>query len=163
VREAIGTAFNKGLGDSPERQEAPVTKIGALAAVPRLGALCYRLKYANDARAFAPCVLLLAKKLPRKVGIGMRKRIAECALKEWVADGCRACLGAGVTMFGARKVVCDMCQGTGKHRHSDWERSRAMKVPDAGKWAKLIGEAHRIIVGADGMTGMVVRFQLERP
>lgn len=162
MREAFGAALNKGLGDSPERDEAPITKVGAMASAPRFGALCWRIKYANDARAFAPCVLLLAKKLPRQVGFGLRKRIADCALREWIVDGCRVCMGAGTTMFGAKKISCSACQGTGKHRHSDHERSAALNVADAGKFARLLGDAHRIIVGADGITGFIVRQQLER-
>jgi hypothetical protein len=163
VREAIASALRANLRHQERDEEPPIVRIGALAAVPRLGSLLVRLKAGNDARAFAPCVLLIAGKLPRQVGFGIRRRIADCALREWVLDGCHACMGAGVTMLGARKVACHACQGTGKHRYSDWERAGALRVREAGKWARLLVQAHRAIAGADGIAGMVLRRELERP
>jgi hypothetical protein len=162
MREAIASALRANLRHDEDRDEPPVVRIGALAAAPRFGTLLVRLKAGNDARAYAPCVLIIAGKLPRQVGFGIRKRIADCALREWIVDGCHACMGSGVAMMGNKKIACHACQGTGKHRYSDGERASQLKVANAGKWARLMMQAHRAIAGADGIAGMVVRQQLER-
>jgi hypothetical protein len=157
MRESIGTALYCGLMERDDR-DTPVTRIAAFSMSPRLGTLLWRLKYANDAKAHKPAMLIIASKLPRHFPLPYKQRVAEAALREWLHDSCRVCNGARELVTETLRIACTGCEGSGKHRYSDKERERNL----GGPGVKMIARAMAVITGSDIDTCRVTTYQLER-
>ena len=158
IRETVASALDSGLRDSPER-ETPLDRVAAFAGASRLGTLLWRLKYANDPRAFKPASLLIGKKLPRNLHGSMRITIAQRALKEWCLGMCAVCKGAKEVMRGDKMVECKTCDGTGKHRHTDADR--ALDGVNA-RMVHLLALAFQVIREHDVDTAVVTLQRLDR-
>lgn len=158
IRETIASALHSGLKDSNER-ETPIERVTAFAGAGRLGTLLWRLKYANDPRAFKPASLLIGKKLPRNLHGSTRITIAQRALKEWCLPMCTVCNGAKEVMRGEKLVECRTCQGTGKRRHSEHERALDGVMP---RMQPLLLVAFQVIREHDVDTAVVTLQRLDR-
>ncbi len=158
IRETVASALDSGLKDSPER-ETPLDRVTAFAGASRLGTLLWRLKYANDPRAFKPASLLIGKKLPRNLHGSMRITIAQRALKEWCMPMCETCNGAKEVMRGDKMVECKTCNGTGKRRHTEVDRMLDGVTP---RMAPLLGAAFQVIREHDVDTAVVTLQRLDR-
>lgn len=157
MRESIAAALYSGLDDAPER-DTPVTRIAAFSRAPRLGTLLWRLKYANDAAAHKPAMLIIASKLPRHMTQTFRQKVATAALREWLHDSCRVCNGARELVTETLRIACTGCGGHGKHRYSDREREGLL----GGPGVKMIAKAMSVITSQDITTCRVTISQLER-
>lgn len=160
MRESIATALYQGLGDELDK-DTPITRITAFAGSTRLGTLLWRVKYANDPKAFRPAVLLIVKAMPGRTPWHLRARIADWCLREWLHDMCRTCLGAKYIMADERKIVCATCDGLGKHRYTNRERSLGMGM-DAIKLDPLMAECARVISEHDIRTEVTTAQRLDR-
>ena len=171
LRQLVAAALHSSdLGDDPTR-ETPLDRILAMAHADRLGGLLWRLRLANDAAAFAPATLIVSRRLRRGTDRRSRAeifdRVAARAVQEWLDDLCRVCLGRGKLVAKDTPVathVCVRCSGTGRRRHSDAERARAigLSMDAARKWTPKFALAHEIIADADAGAGLEVAAQLGR-
>ena len=158
MRESIATALYQGLGDEADK-DTPITRIAAFAGSTRLGTLLWRVKYANDPKSYRPALLLIVKVLPNHVSRPTRTRIADWALKEWLHDMCRDCLGAKYMMVEERKIICQTCQGLGKHRYTNKERATALRSSNLDQ---LLAECARLISEHDIRTEVTTSERLDR-
>ncbi|HQR20061.1 MAG TPA: hypothetical protein PKV98_04300 [Burkholderiaceae bacterium] len=168
VRKLLATALQStDLSDNPN-EETALDRILAMAHADALGSLLWRLRLANDARSFKPAVFLLMKRMRRKAEpLPMLEKIASCAIMEWLDDLCRTCGGRGNIVPKDSPVAthaCTVCEGTGRRRHTDFARGRALGLgPDvARKWEARFAMAHSRIAAADRKTWYEVAEQLER-
>lgn len=168
VRKLLAVALQAtDLSDNPN-EETNLDRILALAHADRLGILLWRLRLANDAKAFKPAVFVLSLRMHRQGELrSTRERVAECALMEWLDDLCRICGGRGNIVPKDSPVAthaCTVCEGTGRRRHTDFARGRALGLgPDAArKWEGRFAKAHSLISSADRETWIRVATQLER-
>lgn len=158
IRESVAAALRSGLKDSPER-ETPLDRLTAFSGASRLGTLLWRLKYANDAKAFKPASWLVARALPRHISNSLRISVAGRALKEWCLSMCETCRGAKQIPEGDKLVDCRTCQATGKRRHTDHDRAR--DGINAGL-TPLLGKARQVIIAHDMETANVTLQRLDR-
>ena len=168
VRKLLATALQStDLSDNPN-EETALDRILAMAHADALGSLLWRLRLANDARSFKPAVFLLMKRMRRKAEpLPMLEKIASAAIMEWLDDLCRTCGGRGNIVPKDSPVAthaCTVCEGTGRRRHTDFARGRALGLgPDvARKWEARFAMAHSRIAAADRKTWYEVAEQLER-
>lgn len=168
VRKLLATALQStDLSDNPT-EETALDRILALAHADALGSLLWRLRLANDARSFKPAVFILSKRMHRQgEARETREKVATCALMEWLDDLCRTCGGRGNIVpkdIPVATHVCTVCEGTGRRRHTDFARGRALGLgPEAArKWEGRFAKAHSLISSADRKTWIEVATQLER-
>lgn len=168
VRKLLATALQSSdLSDNP-LEETALDRILAMAHADQLGRLLWRLRLANDAQSFRPAVSVLVKRMRRKAEpLPMLERIASCAIKEWLDDLCKTCGGRGNIIpkdSPAPTHACTVCSGSGRRRHTDFARGRALGMgPDiARKWEARFAMAHSKIATADRKTWYEVAEQLGR-
>lgn len=168
VRKLLAVALQAtDLSDNPN-EETNLDRILALAHADQLGGLLWRLRLANDAKSFRPAVAVLVKRMRRKAEpLPMLEKIASCAIMEWLDDLCRTCGGRGNIVPKDSPVAthaCTVCEGTGRRRHTDFARGRALGLgPDvARKWEARFAMAHSRISSADRAAWYSVAEQLER-
>lgn len=168
LRKMLAVALQTSdLTDNP-LEESALDRILALSHADRLGTLLWRLRLAYDAVAFKPAVLILSSRMVSAHETRpMRERVAECAIMEWLDDLCKTCWGRGYMVAKNAPVathVCGKCSGTGRRRHDDHARARALGlgIEVAKKWEAKFAKAHAIISSADRATWIEVATQLER-
>lgn len=169
LRKLIATALTSSNLGASDTEERAIDRILALASADRLGSLLWRLRLANDPGAFKPAVLVLSSRMVRQgEDRAMRERVAAAAILEWLDDLCRNCGGRGRLLpekgTPVLTHVCTKCEGTGRHRHTDAARARALGIPlnAAAKWGGRFAKAHALISSADRKTYASVAAQLER-
>lgn len=168
IRKLVATAIlGSDLTDNPLIETA-LDRIRAFAFSDRLGSLLWRLRYANDHRAFADAVLVLSHRmaLPGEAR-SMREKVAGTAIMEWLDDICRTCQGRGRLVPKNAPVAthaCTKCNGTGTGHHSDAKRARALglSLAAARKWGPRVARAHDLISAADTATWLETAARLER-
>lgn len=153
-------------------EESAIDRILALATADRLGSLLWRLRLVNDARSFHPAALILAHRVRRSNAKGrplthaVEQRLAERVITEWLDDVCRACVGRGHRVAKDSPVAlhaCTTCNGTGRRRHSDAERAKAMGFTvSSHAWSERFAWAHALVAAVDRQTWVSVAVQLER-
>jgi hypothetical protein len=161
LREVMGGAFD--ADDlSTKIWESDVDRIAAMGFTSRLGSLLWRLKYANDHRAYKPAVLVLAKKAKSGFPIGMR--LCELALREWCMPQCEVCRGAKEIMVEDLRIVCKGCDGIGVRRYTSREREAAAGLPVGSwrGWAKKYGFIWETMTDAERRVNVCLNIQLDR-
>jgi len=168
LRKLVASAIlGTDLSDDPN-QETPLDRIAAFAFSDRLGNLLWRLRWANDRHSFAPAVFLLSSRMRVHGELrSMREKVAQCALMEWLNDVCVPCQGRGKLVPKDTPIAthsCTVCNGTGKARHSDAARARALglEVGAVRKWEHRFERAHAKISSADALAWVEVAAQLGR-
>lgn len=168
LRKLLASALTGSSMAESAIEETALDRILAMSHADRLGTLLWRLRLANDRSAFRPAVLLLSSRMARKhEPRSMREKVAECAIMEWLDDVCRPCWGRGNIVPKDAPVathVCTTCNGTGRRRHSDAARARALAIGQdaAKKWEARFAKAHAVITAADRAVWYEVAEQLER-
>ena len=87
--------------------------------------------FAYEKSAFRDCLRLLTDAYRTRYKADSEALAVDLvvqALAEWINQSCRDCGGARELVVGDLKVICNTCGGTGLHRYSDFERSRAMRI-----------------------------------
>lgn len=162
-----------GLGESPSHDAAPVDRLHAIAAAQRpetygeraqeqaylasLGVDLVRLKLANVAKAYLPClerltVALMWRSDALRIKEAQASVIAAQCIQEHIVDFCPTCSGRGEIpdpekVDGREGVVpmktCPECGGSGVRRYSDAERVEA--IGQARQLAHVFEACHSII------------------
>ena len=155
LRKLVASAITgSNLADNIN-EETPLDRIAALACSDRLGATLWRLKWANDAKAYAPALALLAQRSKRRDDdLPLVRKLCEACLREWLNDLCGKCGGRGhMVIVGTpmAKGACTECGSTGRRRASDASRAKALGIPVKAypKWEVKFALVHRIIAEAD--------------
>lgn len=168
LRKLMATALTSSNLGADENEERAIDRILALGSGDRLGTLLWRLRLANDHTAFKQAALVLSSRMVRAgEARSMREKVAERAVMEWLDDVCKICLGRGRLVPKNSPVAthtCTGCEGTGRARHSDAARARALGIPmpAARKWEARFAKAHALISAADRATYVTVARQLGR-
>jgi hypothetical protein len=158
LREVVASAVAAGMTND---------HVAALAFSDRLGAVLLRLKYANDASSYQPALQLVVKRMRRRQAEGraLLERIAARALHEYLDELCGRCSGRGMVYAAEQPVhVCPYCEGTGRKRHRDADRARALGVP-LERYPKLASRLQRAlstIYDADAYAARDIAAQLSR-
>lgn len=161
MRESVAAALGANLDDDPWR-ERPLDRVAAFCFADRLGTLLWRCKYQNDAKAYKPASLLLARELPQGMTLGFRRRLASQALTEWIFPVCRRCFGAKEVVIGNLRATCPACNGLGLHRWGDLERAQAVKIRDVARVGRHFVRLFTVLAEFDRRVAAIVRAQLER-
>lgn len=169
LRKLLAHALRASDLSASSTEETNLDRLLALAHATRLGGLLWRLRLANDAAAFRPAALIIAKRMLRGPHDNPKvvERVASCALMEWLDDLCRPCRGRGYLAPKDTPVltsVCTVCNGSGRAHYSDAVRAAGLGITlDAvRKWEPRFARAHSVIAGADRDTWLRVAIQLER-
>lgn len=149
--------------------ESSADRIAALGISDALGSLLWRLRWANDHRAFEPAVVELVRRVRRKTRLHAHhvRDVCVIALEEWLDDVCRKCGGRGHIVTPGTphaRHACPMCAASGTRRHSDVERGRRLSM-DKRTYRlaeEVFAEAHMRLADADNRTGVDVATSLER-
>jgi hypothetical protein len=92
-------------------------------------------------------------------------KIGERCVLEYLDEKCSPCKGRGNVVPEGSPVatqVCTVCAGTGRKRHADHERARAIgvSIDSYAKLERLFSAAHGFIGTADVQAGKDVALQL---
>lgn len=162
IEERVGHALGSAdlMGDALRITDADLIAAFALTA-SRVGASCWRLKYADDVRHSE--VRLVVAKVARTLSGRFRRPsplmllVAAEALYEWINDRCRPCKGRGWVGFAAflddrtgtmppshqgGLKACAVCNGTGALRRRPNERIAALNRAIA-EWNAQVGNQIR--------------------
>ena len=85
-------------------------------------------------------------------------------LHEYLSDRCGACNGARELIVSDRRVVCEVCEGYGIRKYTDFERARSMKLA-LGKIQKMQRQfyfLHNLMGTLDRRVNVQMCEQLER-
>jgi hypothetical protein len=157
MREAISKTLTSSLEWDDSEHERAVDKLTAFSYSDRMGTLLWRIKYSNDASSYKPAVYLLAKSLPR-LNRGMAIKVAEQALREWLANFCTSCSGSKVARDGEKVIDCPSCMGVGTRRYTDAERAAFI----GASMSKHVDYILNVIGGIDTSVAVRVRIRLEK-
>lgn len=167
LRVLIAAAhYSSDLSQSDIR-ETSIDRIGALAFADALGAVLWALKWAGEARAYAPSVHILSVRSRRLcVDPEMRAKLCRAGLLEWLDDLCHACGGRRMVVATDASPVrtCTVCDGSGKRRHSDQWRARELEldVKVYRKWEPKFAAVQRKIFDAETQAWRDIAKQLGR-
>lgn len=159
LRETVGHAVAEGVNSDA---------VASLAFTTRLGSALWRAKYGGDEGSARTAVILLAKRLhlrERRRRRDFLARIAERCVFEYLDEGCSPCGGKGVVYAEAVAThACPTCAGTGRKRHGDGERAKAVGVPidKLPMLNRIFAYAHELIANADSRAGRDVGRQMRR-
>lgn len=167
IREQMAVALTSHNLASSFVRETNVDRLLALAFTDRFGSYLWRLKWANDARSYAPALWLLSRRMYRKCEVRSTIRLlCEVVLREWIEDVCTTCGGRGTVdpTPTSVKTPCSVCGGSTLRRHSDLNRMRRMgfSMETYRKWERRFSIAHEKIADADRQALLDVMSQLER-
>jgi hypothetical protein len=157
----MGGSFDSG-DLSTKIWESDLDRIAAMGFTSRLGSMLWRLKYANDRRAYKPAKLLLAKQAKSGFDIGIR--LCELALREWCMPQCEVCLGMKEIMVEDLRIICSGCDGIGVRRYSDRERERLAGLPGGSwrGWGKKYVDIWAVMTDAERRVNICLNIQLDR-
>jgi hypothetical protein len=142
MRESLAHAINSGDLEQHEYDCAidKVHAMGATAIDCPLGILTIRFIDGQQPKSYRQLVVGLVGKasIQFKCARPMMEKMCEQAVREEVFPFCRACDGRKEIKVDERVIQCHVCEGSGKHRHTDSERARALGVDigDYAQWGK---------------------------
>lgn len=104
---------------------------------------------ANELRQL---IYSLSRKAGKQLKCDKRILLNVCrqVIYESAIDKCQKCTGVAHRMVDKKVVHCDACNGTGLNRHTDYERSRALKISEeeyTKYWAKRFNIVQSIYTG----------------
>lgn len=133
--------------DMAPRQEKirDVELVASLSGCTSLGSDMMRAKD-YDVYALRRAIGLLARKVRRTLNLGMgpAQTLSAAAILEVMHWQCRQCSGASEQILQGVRQVCPTCGGSGIHRWSDKDRSRATGYHIA-TWTQWAGRYERIL------------------
>lgn len=138
--ERLGTALessNLAWSDHQVKDIDFVTASGM--ARPELGVLLIRAYASNDPVSLRMANWLAIKKsrkyLP-DLPEGMRRKIVNAAIQEFLVPICTPCGGTGKSLQGQKWGACPTCAGTRIKRYTNGERAKMIGVDTLGSWEK---------------------------
>lgn len=161
--KVVGAAQSKDLEWEADFEKA-IDRLTAFGMSDPLGAALWRVKYLNDAAAYKRALYLLVRKSRDRLksrDLEYMIAMATGVMREWIADACQKCHGAGSIVESNRVTVqCPKCQGSGIKRYSDHERERYCSLPH-GSWnaghERIFDQIMICLTGATAATGGKVR------
>lgn len=165
LRKLVAAALTASDLSESEWLETAVDRIASMAFTDTLGAELWRVRLANDARAYRRALLLLVRRT-RHIAKShdLRRRLCEVCLAEWADQNCRACGGRGFIINENRvQHVCTVCDGAGLRRYSDQWRMRRMgfSAEVYRKWERRFSAVHAKLSNADAAAWRDIAQQLE--
>jgi hypothetical protein len=137
IREKIVSAMqSKNLAWHAEFERS-IDSLTAVGMSDALGSALFRAKYCNDREAGRRAIHLLTHKAAQRLKVEMdyARKLATCAIKEFMVDSCEKCQGTGHALEGAHLAPCTKCKGTGAKQYSNFERESCAGLP-ADSWPK---------------------------
>ncbi len=171
LREAVAHSLNSTHLEPINERESNIDRIGALGRATKLSSALWRWKYGGDSHSAPHALHALLRKAQRRTRIyrhskdfHILERICKLVLSEWFHPNCRVCNGAREFSEDKLVIVCQSCNGSGLHNHSDRERMIVLNMVDGEyvKWAEKVAEVWLCLSGADAGGAVVCRYQLER-
>lgn len=136
--ERLGTALestNLAWSDHQTKDIDFITASGLTRT--KLGALLARAYLANDPKSLNEAIETATDHTHRRMkGVtrGMRYKLCQAAVKEFLTPLCKPCGGTGQALHGQKWVTCPRCQGTKIHRYNNQERAALLELDTLGAW-----------------------------